>query len=880
MKITYLKLKNFASVFSGMNKTTVEIDFTKGKNRVIIFVGPNGSGKTSIMSALHPFAYNKEDETRDNDKLILEEKEGYKEIHYVKDDSQYVIKHHYLYKSGKRSVKSFISLNNTELNPNGNVTSFTELIKTHLGIEPSYLTLLRLGGDVRNFIDKKYTERKEFASNLMSEIYIYNTFFKKVTEESRVLRNLLKTTMSKIDRLHVIDENELIRAITDTTNLMTEKDSQYDNLTMEIGGITREIQTITMDETGFNVELSDLRSEVKRLVKEIESKEGKINPELLTDRIYEMREDINNQVISKKSELDKVTFELDFILDNLSSVKDKMTEKKQKLQFITTESEKQLLVDKIEQLKSRRDSIKAKLNGYTDTATVDELINIIRLCQDIEEIVTDISTYSMNSITLTQNLSSTRDLTQYLIESKRQLQTEITDYQARLKAMEKQESEFIYFMYVPNECKEEKCPYMEFYNDHTKKDNEEEKLTLKSNLTIARNKLDSLDDVTYLSQRISQIQNIISANRSLIEKTSCQKIFDMDNISKSFISQHEFYSEESITLRISKVEELDELRDLENDIINLQSDLSSINADNDGIKILTTDIEEYNKEIAGLETRVIELKLKKNNLTSEYSILKQELETIEEAIVLNKEIDELIIDCKSKKDELDKKESDFIKLGELKKELRIKENQKHNCVLDIQNLKSRHDDLQYKLREFKNLKADKEQLEAKYDKAGILRESLSNNKGIPLLFQQIYLKDVRIIVNDLLDMVYGGQLSVEEFVINDKEFRIPYVKNGILINDVASSSQGEKAFITLALSFALIIKTIEDYNILLLDEIDATLDTKSRMLFINILEKFMDTNASEQVFVISHNNMFDSYPVDIIYTTNEHPKSDNIIWEV
>ena len=44
---------------------------------------------------------------------------------------------------------------------------------------------------------------------------------------------------------------------------------------------------------------------------------------------------------------------------------------------------------------------------------------------------------------------------------------------------------------------------------------------------------------------------------------------------------------------------------------------------------------------------------------------------------------------------------------------------------------------------FRNLKADKEQLEAKYDKAGILRESLSNTKGIPLLFQQIYLKDVK-----------------------------------------------------------------------------------------------------------------------------------------
>lgn len=880
MKITYLKLKNYASVFSGMNKTTVEIDFTKSKNRVIIFVGPNGSGKTSIMSTLHPFAYNKEDETRDNDKLILDEKEGYKEIHYDKNGAKYIIKHHYLYKSGKKSVKSFITLNEVELNPNGNVTSFTELVKTHLGIEPSYLTLLRLGGDVRNFIDKKYTERKEFASNLMSEIHIYNTFFKKVTEESRLLRNLLKTTMSKIDRLHVLDENELINSITETTERMNIKDKEYENLTMGIGAITRELQTITSDVDTFTNDLSDLRIAVQNLIKEIKIRENKINPELLSDRIQEMRADTNSKVVEKQSELDKITFELNFILDNISSLKCKIDEKKQKLKFITTESEKNLLVNKIEELKLKRDNLYSNINGYTDSATVDDLVNVIRVCQDIQSIVTDISTCSKNSIQLTENLLNTRDITQYLINTKRELENEITDYKTRLNSMEKQQSEFIYFMYVPNDCKNDKCPYMEFYNDHTKNDNQEDILNLKSKLNILNNKLKSLDDVSYIHERILQIKNIISANKIIIDKTNSHNIFAFENISKSFISQHEFYSEAELTSRISKIEELDELRELENDIVNLQSDLNSINADNDGIRILTSDIEDYNNELSKLETRVIDLKLKKNDALSEYTILKQELEVLDEAIVVNNEVDKLTSEYKSKKSELETKELEFVKIGELRTELRVKENQKHNCLIDIQTLKSKHDELQYKLREFKSLKSDKDQLEAKYDKAGILREALSNNKGIPLLFQQIYLKDVRIIVNDLLDMVYGGQLSVEEFVINDKEFRIPYVKNGILINDVVSSSQGEKSFITLALSFALIIKTIEDYNVLLLDEIDATLDTKNRMLFINILEKFMSANNSEQVFVISHNNMFDSYPVDIIYTTNEHPKSDNIIWEV
>ena len=56
MKVTYLKLKNFVNIKAGMKKTEVEIDFTKSKNKIILLCGPNGSGKTSLLSEMHPFA--------------------------------------------------------------------------------------------------------------------------------------------------------------------------------------------------------------------------------------------------------------------------------------------------------------------------------------------------------------------------------------------------------------------------------------------------------------------------------------------------------------------------------------------------------------------------------------------------------------------------------------------------------------------------------------------------------------------------------------------------------------------------------------------------------------------------------------------------------
>lgn len=82
--------------------------------------------------------------------------------------------------------------------------------------------------------------------------------------------------------------------------------------------------------------------------------------------------------------------------------------------------------------------------------------------------------------------------------------------------------------------------------------------------------------------------------------------------------------------------------------------------------------------------------------------------------------------------------------------------------------------------------------------------------------------------------------------------------------DVKYVSQGELSFISIALSFALSSIVLSKYNIMLLDEIDGPLDSDNREKFIKILEKQIEKIDSEQNFLITHNSMFSSYPVDII----------------
>ena len=146
----------------------------------------------------------------------------------------------------------------------------------------------------------------------------------------------------------------------------------------------------------------------------------------------------------------------------------------------------------------------------------------------------------------------------------------------------------------------------------------------------------------------------------------------------------------------------------------------------------------------------------------------------------------------------------------------------------------------------------------------LIKESLSSSKGIPLRFVKNYLGNTEEITNELLDIAFNGELYIDKFKITQNEFTIPFYNKGKILRDVKLASQGETSFISIALAFALSSQTMRDYNIMLLDEIDSTLDIKFKEKFLKILENQIDRIHAEQCFFITHGNMFSSYPVDVL----------------
>ena len=173
-------------------------------------------------------------------------------------------------------------------------------------------------------------------------------------------------------------------------------------------------------------------------------------------------------------------------------------------------------------------------------------------------------------------------------------------------------------------------------------------------------------------------------------------------------------------------------------------------------------------------------------------------------------------------------------------------------------------DMKYRATQYESNISDLAKLKKKYTDISMLKKAYSTKSGIPLDHIKLYLTDTRQLANEMLNIVYDGDIQLEEFDLTENEFNIPFYNKGVVIPDIRYASQGESSFLSIAISFALSYQNLTDYNIPLLDEADSNLDSSNRMKFINVIEHFMDIINCEQLFIITHNDMFSQYPVDVI----------------
>ena len=189
MKCEYIYLKNLENLYVGMTINKLEIDFDND-NIFNLLAGSNGSGKSTLLNAIDPLhTENIRDGKKGQKKLIFSDS---------KNNKKYIIKHVYEPK-GKigdnkgHSVKRFFTLidNNgkeKELNENGNVSTFNELIELYLGLSQANLKILKLGNDMVSFIKLSTTERKKYMTFFIKDTELYLSWYKKINGDSVLLK--------------------------------------------------------------------------------------------------------------------------------------------------------------------------------------------------------------------------------------------------------------------------------------------------------------------------------------------------------------------------------------------------------------------------------------------------------------------------------------------------------------------------------------------------------------------------------------------------------------------------------------------------------------------------------------------------------------------
>ena len=854
MKITYLKLKNFVNIKAGMKKTEVEVDFSKSKNKLILLCGPNGSGKTSLLSEMHPFANSGNMDVRGDANLIIEGKDGYKEIHIQDKEDNYVIKHFYMFSKKNKSVKSFIMKNGKELNENGNVKSFKECVNEHLGIDHELLKLMRLGSNVTSLINMKSTNRKNFATKLFSDIEVYNGFYKKVSEEYRNIRAVLKSTADKINKFNVQDESEFDKHLSLTVNEIEMYEIDKERLQKDIITLENKILDIKIDDEEI------VKQTYSRLDDELNSAHELMelarNVNMSADE-YELqfeksKQSLEIKLLEYKSNIDKAISERDIYYNQRQDLEESL--------------KRAASSERIKNLKETIDKYKKdifKLEKELEKRTQYDKTNLLILkdhCQKTLEYIKELNIYSDYDIKkLMTSILDNDDIMKRLETKNINNKSTYDILNAEILSIEKMNLDFNIDI-DDNSCTKD-CPYREFYLQTVGKRNNLNKFIEE------RNRINK--EIVKYEELFNLYNNLIFIKNHILSYESNCNIpieYDYSLCFTNYITGKQPININMLNLAIDDSEKFELLNKYKRDLESFENEYEIIKSSGLDIIEIENKILDIN-DIIDSRNKVIdennELKL---NIENQIETLTSEADNILKALKVKDSMNEMIerhtelLNRLKEIKELKLEKEDYIsRINKGKQELKT-------VTEFITNLTTKKNQLSFNKETYMNLVTEYDALKLLFEDADVIKEALNSSKGIPLIFLQVYLKNCPIMMNNLLDTIYNGELQIEGFLIDENEFRIPFVKSGIKVPDIVMASQGESSFISIVLSLSLIIQSMTKYDIIGLDELDGPLDTKNREEFIKVLYTFIEQVKCEQVFLISHNNMFDNEPIDLILT--------------
>lgn len=850
MKISYLKLQNVAGLKVGSNLDEIEIDFNDSHNHIVSIIARNGSGKSVLISTLTPFAYTTALDERSTLPLIIVGKDGYKEIRYVNGPDEYIIKHYYKASKDTHSVKSYFSKNGEELNDNGNVTSFNDLVQAHFGLTQEMMRLVRIGTNVNSFITLTPARRKEYVGKLIEEIDLYMTIYKKVTEDIRVVKTMLHANNTNLYNCHITDIVVEEEKLAEYAKSIKRYEKERDQTIAKISKIDALIHDNDIDE------LRKKKQEAQSSILKLEAVEKKIEEKgikgMSLDDLIKKRSVHSDQKIDLKSKINSYRMYIDSIYNNIERLENSINK-------ITSDADLQSLSSAIARLKDELSSVNQSVINFIPLgSTSEEVYGVLAKLQSFNQISKMILVMSDKSISTYIKLrKESVNVTAWLKEqSQKKLSRLNTSDIKELIDRVFQGDEII----MPS-CDTEynDCP---FYRFHTVISEFHDKLseevfddeTLRSIQVIDNN-------IANIMYEIDGFGSIHLPDRIMNEFTETKILEKLENHSVFF----ELFDLETYLSLLREYEvymnKKEQLKQYEHQLVMYHK--SGIDIQLTEIQNQKSKIVEYNDEIKKLNESIVTINLKLSEddenitLITEYNDGKRYAAMFKSTLESTDKILKPLENAAAERSEL---------------------NFSLRHITDMITMtRENHRTLEAKINEYNRLVKEGAKLSKKNRDLSIIQDAVSTKKGIPVIYMKQYLAKIQALANELLEIIYDGEFKLAQFNVTTDTFEVPYVKNGKKVPDIKYASQSELALGTMALSFALSNRSTGIYNILLIDELDAGLDSENRALFLRMLYKQMEILNSEQVFIISHNlAQMTNVPMDCIMLSDVGANSSKL----
>lgn len=823
MYLSKIKLVNFVGIYIGQKCETIEIDMDN-QYPLTLIRSPNGKGKSVLISALSsPFAYDGGIDNRSNTNIIRTGYLGEKEMTYVDGNDVYYIHHYYKpNQHGSHSVKSYICKNGVEMNPNGNVSSFEQIINSVFGINDKDLMLLRLGTNSTSFTSLSSMDRKKYLSRIIGDIDIYMQMFTMIQYDIRVNRTMISNYSDEMAKLK-------IDSIEETSKRNEKRRKRSEQLLMDIGRLDAEKKIIINNDTDIDELISEKVSIEKKMTfaSTIDDSIKKVDVSTLRER-------------RKKVDTDKNATQI-----RINELKSTIDSNNRSIEFAKIDLQNTMiddtLSDKIASLQKEIDTLEAQYKKFKPKMSSKEYSNIYQHINTIITLMTVIIGYENTIVDMMLKIYSDQtDIDQWVDKS---LST-IVDPNSKL-SMCQHMKRLIGDGYCIPDCSDVNCVYRKIGEMINTNENDDEmtvdfiQSVRKSLATFNRMIQVQSQVIPYLPK---QLQDIISQD-NLKQLTREGKLFSMelfDNY-KLMLYGYESYQQKLEQMRSYREQESSKQR-----LIIMKGEAEKrINTLSESNRTLTTklssaisDMDKISKQLEELDVQI--------GKKLEYDAVKDMLTSYSKRLI---EIDKTIDETNQNRSKLSI--------------IREKMDMYNNELSELQQMISETDTAISLYQKYESEIDRLNKLIVEQNK--ILRNVSVKERGIPILYMKTFFDKIRIKCNEILDITYDGNLKIGEFDPSSPVFDIPYIKNGTKIKDVKFASQGEQPVINIAISFAMSsLIANKKYNILCCDELDSTLDHYKKIKYPEMLNNHIATMGIDQCFVISHSDVFDTIPTNVI----------------